>query len=67
MNIQIVKELADGIQIIVRESTDSRQFVIELTSKKPMNEELFLGCLLQFLEGEAVELVTTPTDGFHCH
>lgn len=67
MKTTIVKEIANGIMIVVRESTDARLITLELKSNKPISEELFLGCLLQFLESEAVELVTTPTDGFHCH
>lgn len=67
INTVFKKQLSDGIDVTVRESTDSRKKIIEFDSDIPIGQDLFLGCVLMFLEVEAPDLLALCSDEFNCH
>ncbi len=64
---KLSKELSEGLIVILKETSDGRRKVIEFKSDIPISDELLLGCLLIFLESQAPDLPTVPTDSFDCH
>jgi len=67
LNTVISTEISEGIYLQVKESTDACDRVVHFKSMKPISDELFLGCLLIFLESQAPDLTQVPTDEFNCH
>jgi hypothetical protein len=69
IGMEIISEDEDGAKIFAseKESEDLRIKVLEFTSDKPINREEFLGLIVAYLENNAAELVSVPTDSFQCH
>lgn len=61
------KKICPDLLLVIKESTDSREIILELksTGRKVVTKELFLGSLVSYLEAEAPNLALS--EAFDCH